>query len=173
MNLKSLALTTLLVGLGTATAFYGWGVIQHDRVRRLLETKSCQGCDLRGADLKQLDLQETNLEGANLEGANLRGAKLGGANLRNANLQNANLTKADLGCKTVKFKMRTDHANANVDLDLDAASPTTMNSDNKVLRLNLNTNDNGATLSFNLWGCANLEGTNLQGARLPDGSVHP
>jgi uncharacterized protein YjbI with pentapeptide repeats len=47
-------------------------------VRRLLETRECEGCDLTDA----------SLEGANLEGARLKGAKLQGARLARARLRN-------------------------------------------------------------------------------------
>jgi uncharacterized protein YjbI with pentapeptide repeats len=62
-----------------------------DHVKRLLETKQCQGCDLSG-----VNLTNANLEGVNLSGANLSDAVLVGANLTNANLQAANLTRANL-----------------------------------------------------------------------------
>ncbi|MEM1426966.1 MAG: pentapeptide repeat-containing protein, partial [Cyanobacteria bacterium P01_H01_bin.130] len=55
-------------------------------LQQLLQTNSCENCDLRGAGLVY-----GNLQGANLQGANLQGANLSRSNLRYANLQGANL----------------------------------------------------------------------------------
>ncbi|MCU0548287.1 MAG: pentapeptide repeat-containing protein [Leptolyngbya sp. Prado105] len=71
-------------------------------IQRLLETRSCAGCDLSNANLQGKNLRGVNLRGANLEGANLRGADLSSADLYNTNLRDvilrtANLQNADLG----------------------------------------------------------------------------
>jgi uncharacterized protein YjbI with pentapeptide repeats len=73
---------------------------------RLLDAKSCYGCnlhgvdligkDLQGADLEGADLTGSRLEGADLENANLKGAILVGVDLRNADLRGADLYKANL-----------------------------------------------------------------------------
>lgn len=67
-----------------------------DRVKQLIETKECIGCDLQNADLAGVDLERANLEGANLAGANLEGANLETAYLMGANLEGANLNIAEL-----------------------------------------------------------------------------
>jgi uncharacterized protein YjbI with pentapeptide repeats len=65
-------------------------------IQRLLETRSCSGCDLRDADLQGKNLRGVNLRGANLTGANLRRADLSDADLYNANLTDALLRDAIL-----------------------------------------------------------------------------
>ncbi len=70
-------------------------------VNRLLDTKTCLGCNLTGVDLTgkklvEADLERANLSGSNLEGIDLREANLKGVSFRNANLKNSDLRKADL-----------------------------------------------------------------------------
>jgi uncharacterized protein YjbI with pentapeptide repeats len=67
-----------------------------DHVRQLLETKECEGCDLRNADLFKASLYRANLRGADLSGANLYEANLLEADLSGANLANANLVNAEM-----------------------------------------------------------------------------
>lgn len=91
------AATVLLLGFGVATPAY---TQNPNDVKQLLETRLCQGCDLRGANLSGahligVDLRDANLAGANLEGANLEGADLTGANLNEANLEGAFLNQAE------------------------------------------------------------------------------
>jgi uncharacterized protein YjbI with pentapeptide repeats len=172
MNWTNLVIPTALIAVGAATAIYGSGLTQQARVEKLLETRECQGCDLRGADLERLDLQGVNLEGANLVGANLEGANLGTANLRRANLQRANLERADLGCTALRFNLRANSDGENLDLRVDA-SPEPANPEENAFGLNLKTHEQGATLSLNLGTCADMGGANLRGARMPDGTVHP
>ena len=68
--------------------------LQH--VQQLLETNSCQGCDLSGADLQNTHLIGADLRDANLTDANLEEANLEGADLSRANLENANLNQTCL-----------------------------------------------------------------------------
>ena len=91
------AATVLLLGFGVATPAYSQN---SNDLKQLLETRLCQGCDLRGANLSGahligVDLRDANLAGANLEGANLEGADLTGANLNQANLEGAFLNQAE------------------------------------------------------------------------------
>ncbi|ERT07523.1 pentapeptide repeats family protein [Lyngbya aestuarii BL J] len=70
-------------------------------IQQLVETGTCQGCDLRGVDLSKrhligVDLRNADLSGANLAYTNLEGADLKGANLTEANLQGAFLNSAEL-----------------------------------------------------------------------------
>ncbi|MEC4811972.1 MAG: serine/threonine-protein kinase [Scytonema sp. PMC 1069.18] len=72
-----------------------------DRVRQLLATQRCLGCDLRwadlrGMDLRSMDLMNADLTGADLRGADLRGASLIGADLTGAQLEGANIRSTDL-----------------------------------------------------------------------------
>ena len=92
--------TVLLLGLGVTTPAYSQNP---NDLKQLLETRFCQGCDLRGANLSGahligVDLRDANLAGANLANINLEGADLKGANLTSANLEGAflNLLNADL-----------------------------------------------------------------------------
>lgn len=93
-----------LVGVGTLAR-----AENPDQVRQLLQTNTCENCDLQGANLMGLDLTEADLRGANLQGAqlthsvlmradltgaDLRGATLTAVDLRGASLQNANLSAA-------------------------------------------------------------------------------
>ena len=64
--------------------------------KKLLETKSCDGCDLNGVSLQRSNLTSANLQRANLRDANLYQANLGYAQLMNTNLQRVNLREADL-----------------------------------------------------------------------------
>ncbi|WP_421659399.1 pentapeptide repeat-containing protein [Leptothermofonsia sp. ETS-13] len=162
----------LLVGLGVVMAVFLPRLTKPAQVKQLLETRSCEGCDLRGANLRQQNLEGVNLESANLQGANLEGAKLGNANLRQANLAGANLNRADLGCTRMSLKLSADEKNTNIGFDLNSA-PETGRSESTKIGFTLNANENGATLNFNLKGCTNLEKANLKGARMPDGAIHP
>ena len=47
-------------------------------VKRLLETKQCERCDLEGVNLAGADLRKAKLSDALLQGANLQGANLKG-----------------------------------------------------------------------------------------------
>jgi hypothetical protein len=72
------AIAAILAIVGLAVPVKAENPIQ---LKRLLETKECQGCDLSKANLKSThligaDLRNANLKGANLEGANLEGADL-------------------------------------------------------------------------------------------------
>ena len=122
--------------------------------------------------MKKLDLQGFNLQGANLEGANLSGAKLANANLKNANLNRANLTGADLGCSGITFNLEANAKEANMDFNVSAV-PEKNNPENAVVGFNMKATDRGATMRFNLPGCADLENASLQGTKMPDGKIHP
>lgn len=65
-------------------------------IKQLLQTRRCQGCDLRAANLANVDLSQANLTGADLSGANLSNAKLNGSELPASNLKQANLRGAQL-----------------------------------------------------------------------------
>ncbi len=82
-------LLSLVLLLG-APALSGCLSEREKTVRRLLETRECEGCDLQEASLEGADL-----EGARLKGATLMKAKLTRARLRNADLNDAGLEWAD------------------------------------------------------------------------------
>jgi tetratricopeptide (TPR) repeat protein len=94
----SAALTALLLaGPGAAPALAAPG----DDLLRLLERRSCPGCQLQDADLVHADLRDGDLRRARLQRANLSqarldGAQLQGADLRFTSLQGASLRGADL-----------------------------------------------------------------------------
>jgi hypothetical protein len=67
-----------------------------EHVKQLLQTKSCEGCDLSGANLSGANLSFAVLVGANLRGANLSRANLSQADLTRANLSQANFQSAIL-----------------------------------------------------------------------------
>ncbi|MBD3883308.1 pentapeptide repeat-containing protein [Phormidium tenue FACHB-886] len=141
-----------------------------NRIRSLLETRECPECNLQRANLERLDLRKVNLQGANLQGANLQGAQLGQADLRQANLRNANLEGVDFGCHAYSFSVRSD-SSADLGVRLESSPIVPNDPQDTPPGFNFNTTDKGATLSLNLGGCANLQGANLQGATLPDGSI--
>ncbi len=194
MKLKLLCATALLTALVATAASFAPGFINQGRVRQLLETKQCAGCELGHANLEGANLEGANLEGANLKGANLARANLENANLERANLEQANLENtslgsanlgyanlkdatlagANLGCVGLNFKMSASADGAAVNFNI-GSSPTkqqNFNSANLGVNFNMDADEQGATLSFNLLGCAEFEGANLSGATLPDGSIH-
>ncbi|MBD1943465.1 pentapeptide repeat-containing protein, partial [Coleofasciculus sp. FACHB-712] len=89
MKLKFLAAAAILLPLGLVAPVRAENPAH---VRRLIETKQCQNCDLKGANLVSAHLTGADLRGANLQGANLANANLEGADLTQANLEKANLT---------------------------------------------------------------------------------
>lgn len=64
-----------------------------EAIRQLLQTNSCENCDLSGANLAGLNLTGANLQGANLQGAQLSSTNLSRADLRGANLQDAEISR--------------------------------------------------------------------------------
>ena len=97
---------------------------QSENVLRLLESRSCQKCELQDADLVRANLRDAQLKAAQLQRANLSGASLDGADLRNANLsftslQGATLRGADLrGAQLVGTDLRqSDLSGALLDAD--------------------------------------------------------
>ncbi|WNZ23834.1 pentapeptide repeat-containing protein [Leptolyngbya sp. NK1-12] len=173
MKLKHWTIITLVVGLGLLTVRQGPATMKRQfLVNHLLSSKNCTGCDLKGADLAGLDLSGINLTAANLAGANLRGAKLNNTILTDANLAQADLRDADLGCATVNFNLKADQETAKVNLTVDPASQAAITQRDHILDFNFDADGQGATMSFNFGGCANLEGANLAGATLPDGTAY-
>jgi uncharacterized protein YjbI with pentapeptide repeats len=173
MKLKHWSIVTLLAVAGIiALSSSSTAVKQRFLIHHLLSSKDCTGCDLSGANLAGLDLSGTNLQAANLAGANLKGAQLSNTILTDANLSQANLRDADLGCATVNFNLKADQQTANVDLTVDAASPAAITQREHILDFSFDADGQGATMSFNFGGCANLNGANLAGATMPDGTVY-
>ena len=62
----------------------------------LIQSKSCEGCDLSSANLSGFNLSGVNLKGANLNDADLSNADLSGADLTGASLERTNLSNAQL-----------------------------------------------------------------------------
>ena len=108
--------TALQSGLALTLALAGGALLSSAAIaanpaaiQQLLQTNSCENCDLSGANLRGLDLQAAQLQGANLQGAwlnfsdlsradlrqaNLQGAEISGIRLQGTNLQGADLTDA-------------------------------------------------------------------------------
>jgi hypothetical protein len=127
-------------------------------------TVDLSGVNLSGVNLSGVNLSGVNLSGADLSGASLSGADLYGATLRGAILRNANLSGADLLVADL------------YDANLSAA----ILRDADLSRANLNEAYLGG---IDLSG-ADLDGAqvltealalakSLQGATMPDGSIHP
>lgn len=172
MKLKNLVTAGLSIAVVFTAVKYLTFSQQQNQVKELLQTKQCQECNFSNANLQGLDLQGVNLQGANLEGANLSGAKLTNANLKNANLNRANLTRADLGCAGITFNLEANEKEANMDFHVTAV-PEQNNPENAVVGFNMKATDRGATMRFNLMGCADFENASLQETKMPDGKIHP
>jgi uncharacterized protein YjbI with pentapeptide repeats len=67
-----------------------------EHTQQLLQTRSCQQCDLSNAGLVFANLSKANLQGADLSNANLSRANLSQADLTGANLTGASLFGANL-----------------------------------------------------------------------------
>jgi len=140
-----------------------------------LRGANLSGANLRKADLRGANLSIANLSGADLSGADLRGANLSWANLRDANLSGAALVVADLSKATLRGANLSWAALVVADLsgaDLSGADLS------------------GANLSWANLSIANLrvatlrgvigmtteqleeQGVLLEGATMPDGSIH-
>ena len=157
---------------------------------------SLSGVRLRGADLNHLDLSEANLSGANLQEADLSWAdlseaNLSGATLKRADLSHLDLTKADLSGAHLH---KADLSGARL-READMGDGTYL-FDADLSEADLNdANLAGAYLSGAYLNDADLSGVNLseanlseargvteeqleeqtktlQGATMPDGSIH-
>jgi hypothetical protein len=130
-----------------------------DLVSANLRNADLGGAKLREANLSEAILEETNLLRADLRGANLVGADLQEANLHGANLQEANLRGAGLEAADLS---RANLYNANL-----------LRAD--LLRASLReANLREANLQDAEVADHQLANTlSLQGATMPDGSVHP
>lgn len=92
---------------------------------RLIQTRSCDRCDLHGQgfdslDLKGVSLAEANLTGATFYKANLTGANLAGADLTKAGLPFADLTNVNLSGANLTGA----NLSSAVGVDLSAATTT-------------------------------------------------
>jgi uncharacterized protein YjbI with pentapeptide repeats len=145
---------------------------------------------LRGADLSQLDLSEVNLSGAGLRSANLSGADLSDADLSGAILIDANLSFATIS-NTNMSGTYLDRANLRytslIDTDLSGANLSGADLREAYLRYAdlreaylIDTDLNEANLSdANLRDARGVtdeqleeQATTLEGATMPDGSIH-
>ncbi len=91
---RRLAISLVIVSwLTVASAPYAF---DQDDVDSLLNTKVCNGCDLRATDLRGKALQGAQLRWSNLNDADLRGANLNSADLTGASLERAKLSNTNL-----------------------------------------------------------------------------
>ena len=147
-------------------------------VQRLLETNSCEQCDLSQANLREVDLKYANLNGADLTGADLRAADLGHVNIDGSHFSGADLSHAQLDNVNLKSATFRGANLSNVDLtgaDLSEMDLTVTNLRKAIL---VGTNLAGAKLNKTdlSWAYlykakligADLSGANLDGARLSD-----
>ncbi|MBM9519949.1 pentapeptide repeat-containing protein [Desulforhopalus vacuolatus] len=98
--------SALFLGFSDPVASSAASAAARENLQILLETRTCQNCDLSGLDLNRLDLSGVNLQGAdlslssckltNLSEANLSKAKLNGVSFDGADLGEADLRGADL-----------------------------------------------------------------------------
>jgi hypothetical protein len=52
-------------------------------------------------------------------------------------------------------------------------NPENSNPQNFPYGFNISTDENSASLNINFGGCANLKDADLQGTKMPNGSIHP
>ena len=165
---------------------------------RMLKEKRCSNCNLNyqnfsKAELSGANAPQSNLTGADFSEANLtlaifRDADLSGANFSKANLHQAafygakligtNLTAANLSnSKLVYAKLKGSWlrgANlANADLKFAEVQQVDLTSANLKGADLSNADFSYTNLHKAILDGANLTGTNLTGATMPDGSVHP
>jgi len=125
-----------------------------------LEAVDLSGADLSFAQLENANLSITFLNGANLRGANLRGANLRGADLRGADLR-ADLIEADLSGSHLR------------EANLHFSQLSKANLRNAVLiGADLSNADLKAATGVAIERMEK-EVKSLQGATMPDGSIHP
>lgn len=146
-------------------------LISSDRTESVsLEGAIFQGANLRNADLEGADLREADLRGAGLQCAGLKGADLSGVNLAGATLQGADLRRAKFGVYTRKDKRNKQTIKivaANLTrADLSGADLTSADLTGADLSFADLTDAKGAT-EEQLSACKSLEG-----ATMPDGSIH-
>ena len=147
-------------------------------VQRLLETNSCEQCDLSQANLREVDLKYANLSGADLTGANLTAADLGHANIDGSNFSGAGLSHAQLDNVNLKSATFRGANLSNVDLTGADLSEMDLTGTNLRKAILVGTNLAGAKLNKTdlSWAYlykakligADLSGANLDGARLSD-----
>ena len=113
--------------------------------------------DLRGAKLAGAFLYEANLAGSDLTGADLTNADLTSANLTGANLSYADLSGASLPGAIL------------VAANLTGAILSCIDFRGVVLR---GANLSGVTLTYTDLSYTDLAQANLNGAKMPDGSIH-
>ena len=140
-------------------------------VQRLLETNSCEQCDLSQANLREVDLKYANLNGADLTGADLRSADLGHANIDGSNFSGAGLSHAQLNNVNLKVANFRGADLSSVDLtraDLREMDLTGTNLSEAILaEAELRaTNLSGANLSKAILVQSNFHGANLNEADL-------
>lgn len=137
-------------------------------------TSDLRGADLRGADLRArpfcfANFSRVDLRGADLRGADLSFADLRGTNLGMADLTEANLTGADLGKIEIQpsdLEGLQDPRKDIIDL-LRKSTHYTNLSDANLSKADLR-KANGITVEE-----LEKQAKSLQGAIMPDGSIHP
>ena len=93
VSLKPLAFAFIAVCFGVPNPAKAG---DEEHLIQLLETRQCQGCQLKDVDLTHADLRDVDLNGAQLQGANLSQARLDGADLSGSDLSFTSLQGASL-----------------------------------------------------------------------------
>lgn len=165
---------------------------------QLIKEKRCPNCNLSYQDFSKADLSgaivpQSNLTGANFSGANLtlaifRDADLSGANFSKANLHQvafygakligtnlagANLSNAKLVYAKLKGAWLRDANLSNADLKFAEVQQVDLTRANLTGADLSNADMSYANLRNAILVDAKLDGTNLNGATMPDGSIHP
>jgi hypothetical protein len=141
---------------------------KEDLVRFLVEAELVQTLDLNQADLSGVNLTGVDLNGANLDNADLSDANLGGTNLSHADLDGVSLYRANLsnanlsGAHLYKAKL------SNADLSGADLSDTYLDKVNLSGAIGVTEH----TLERKIVDADGPPG-GLEGATMPDGSMHP
>ena len=142
------------------------------QLKQYLDTKSCEGCDLRDAVIKNMNMSGSFLKNADLSGADLSssrfdnsdffGAKLVGANLFGINSTDVDFSGADLSkAKFLETAFRKSNFEKTMLMNLDNAiiSGSGSNFNNSVWT--------GTTLNYLYTKNATFDGADLRGINFP------
>lgn len=92
-----IVVSVLILGFSGPVASYAASATARENLHILLETRTCQNCDLSGLDLNRLNLSGVDLQGADLSLSSCKLTNFSGANLSKAKLNGVSFDGADLG----------------------------------------------------------------------------
>lgn len=131
------------------------------------------GADFSEANLTLAIFRDADLSGANFSKANLHKSAFYGAKLIGTNLVGANLSNSKLVYAKLKGAWLRDANLANADLKFAEVQQVDLTRANLTGADLSNADLSYTNLSKAILVGANLTGTNLTGATMPDGSIHP